>query len=448
MLGAVILLIILILINAVFTCAETAVKASSQMKLEVWAEDGNEKAKRLLTMMEDSTNILYCIHIATTLISVISGAYAACVFAPVLAAFIAEVIPSVAIYTVQIENVCLVLITFALSFIGILLGESIPKRFTMRSPERAALGLFGILKLTLCIFKPFVFLITLFTNGVPRLFGVDPKETADNVTEEDIISMLDTGSEMGTIDSAESEMIQNVFEFDDISVSELCTHRLKVTFLYMDDSVEVWRETVAKTRHIYYPICGENEDDIVAVLNIRKFFGLDSDDIQVVINEAADKPCLVPESKKANSLLADMKKTRNYFAVVIDEYGGTRGVITLHDILEPLVGDLGDEDEDPREEIKVVGDNTWEILGSASIGDVEKALDMELDDEDSDTFGGYVLGVLSMIPDDGATPELETEDLRIKVESVVSRRIEKTLVIRKTEDEKEEERKRKMKEED
>ncbi|MBQ9115494.1 MAG: HlyC/CorC family transporter [Clostridia bacterium] len=439
MLGAAILQIILIALNAVFACAEIAIISTSESKLERIIDDGGKgdkrvkRAKRVLSLVKDSSKALSTIQVAITLASLMGSAYAADNFAEPLAAWLA---PIVGLSLGIVEKACVFAITLVLSYFSIVVGELVPKRLAMKNPEKVALGLSGILKTVSVIFAPFVFILTLSTNAILRLFGIDPDDNGETVTEEDILSMLDTGSESGTIDSSESEMIQNVFEFDDTSVSEICTHRRDVTFLYPEDGIDAWRETIVSSRHTYYPICGANDDDVIAVLNIRNFFRIDCKDTETAIKEAAEKPFFVPENMKADVLLTQMKKARTYFAVVIDEYGGTRGVITLHDVLEVLVGTLGDEDDEPLEAVTVIDENTWEILGSASIGEVEKALDVELGD-DSETFGGYVMGLLGAIPEDGSTVYIETEELKISVCSVSDRRIEKTVVVRKTEDEKE-----------
>jgi len=441
MLGAAILQVILILLNAVFACAEIAIISTSEAKLEKISEEGKgsdkrvKRAKRLIPLIQNSSKALSTIQVAITLASLLGSAYAADNFAEPLAEWLA---PIINVELGILEKLCVFAITIILSYFSIVVGELVPKRLAMKNPEGVALALSGVLRAVSLLFAPFVFVLTVSTNAILRIFGVNPNESDENVTEEDIRIMLDTGSELGTIDSIESEMIQNVFEFDDTSVSEICTHRRNVTFLYLEDGIDVWRDTVVSTRHTYYPICGENDDDVIAVLNIRNFFRLDCNDTEIAIKEAADKPFFVPENMKADVLLAQMRKSRTYFAVVIDEYGGTRGVITLHDVLELLVGTLGDENDEPLEMITVMDDNTWEILGAASIGEVEKSLDLELG-EDSETFGGYIMGILGAIPEDGSTPVAETEDLRIRVVSVFEHRIERVIVIRKTEDEKAEE---------
>ena len=189
--------------------------------------------------------------------------------------------------------------------------------------------------------------------------------------------MLDTGSERGTIDSMENELIQNVFEFDDISISEVCTHRRDVTLLYREDSLDEWRKVITETRHSFYPICGEDVDDILGVLDIKKFFRSDASTVEEVMAAAVEKPYLVPENMKADVLFTNMKTTRNYFAVVVDEYGGMSGVITVHDLLELLVGELGDKEDVRVEDISHVSEDEWRVLGSASLEDVSESLGCE-----------------------------------------------------------------------
>ena len=322
-------------------------------------------------------------------------------------------------------------ITLILSYFSIVFGELVPKRLAMKNAEKMALGMSGTLKFVSCVFAPFVWILTKSTNGLLRLFHIDPNEQGDAVTEEEIRMMLDTGSERGTIDSMENEMIQNVFEFDDISISEICTHRRDVTILYKEDPLSEWKKTIAETRHSFYPICGEDTDDVIGVLNIKKFFRTDNSTPEAVIRAAAEKPYFVPENMKADVLFQNMKETRNYFAIVIDEYGGMSGVVTMHDLLELLVGDLVDKDEEYSLEIEKLGENEWRIAGAASLEKVGEELELSFDAEECDTFGGYIFGLLGAVPDDGTTLELETDDLKIQVVSVEDHRIESTVVRKK-----------------
>ena len=428
MIGAVILQIVLIFLNAVFASAEIAVISTNEAKLEKLSEEGDKKAKRLLSLTKNPSKFLSTIQVAITLAGLLGSAYAADNFAEPLVKWLVGL--GIGISESTLNSICVFVITLILSYFSIVFGELVPKRLAMKNAEKMALGMSGILKFVSCVFAPFVWILTKSTNGLLRLFHIDPNEQGDAVTEEEIRMMLDTGSERGTIDSMENEMIQNVFEFDDISISEICTHRRDVTVLYKEDPLSEWKKTIAETRHSFYPICGEDTDDVIGILNIKKFFRTDNSTPEAVIRAAAEKPYFVPENMKADVLFQNMKETRNYFAIVIDEYGGMSGVVTMHDLLELLVGDLVDKDEEYSLEIEKLGENEWRI-GAASLEKVGEELELSFDTEECDTFGGYIFGLLGAVPDDGTTLELETDDLEIQVVSVEDHRIESTVVRKK-----------------
>ena len=429
MIGAVILQIVLIFLNAVFASAEIAVISTNEAKLEKLSEEGDKKAKRLLSLTKNPSKFLSTIQVAITLAGLLGSAYAADNFAEPLVKWLVGL--GIGISESTLNSICVCVITLSLSYFSIVFGELVPKRLAMKNAEKMALGMSGILKFVSCVFAPFVWILTKSTNGLLRLFHIDPNEQGDAVTEEEIRMMLDTGSERGTIDSMENEMIQNVFEFDDISISEICTHRRDVTVLYKEDPLSEWKKTIAETRHSFYPICGEDTDDVIGILNIKKFFRTDNSTPEAVIRAAAEKPYFVPENMKADVLFQNMKETRNYFAIVIDEYGGMSGVVTMHDLLELLVGDLVDKDEEYSLEIEKLGENEWRIAGAASLEKVGEELELSFDTEECDTFGGYIFGLLGAVPDDGTTLELETDDLEIQVVSVEDHRIESTVVRKK-----------------
>ena len=435
MIGAIILQIVLIFLNAVFAAAEIAVVSTNSAKLEKMAEDGDKKAKKLFSLTKNPSKFLSTIQVAITLAGLLGSAYAADNFAGPLVEWIISW--GVKIPADTLNSICVFVITLILSYFSIVFGELVPKRLAMRNAEKMALGMSGMLKFVSCVFAPFVWILTKSTNGLLRLLHINPDEQDDAVTEEEIRMMLDTGSEKGTIDSMENEMIQNVFEFDDVSISEVCTHRRDVAILYKEDSISEWKQTMAETRHGFYPICGEDSDDVIGVLDSKKFFRIEVSSVEAAIRAAAEKPYFVPENMKADVLFQNMKETRNYFAIVIDEYGGMSGVVTIHDLLELLVGDLADKEDEYVEEIQKTGENEWRIAGSASLEKVGEELDLTFDTEDCDTFGGYIFGLLGAVPDDGSTFELETEDLKIRVDAVEDHRIESTIVQKKEKPEQE-----------
>lgn len=429
MLGAVILQVILIFLNAIFASAEIAVISTNEAKLEKLAENGNKKAKKLIKLKGNSSKFLSTIQVAITLAGFLGSAYAADNFAGPLVGLLEKI--GVPLPTETLTSICVFLITIILSYFSIVFGELVPKRVAMKHSESMALMLAGLLTFVSKAFAPFVWVLSKSTNAMLRLFRIDPNEEEEEVTEEDIRLMIDSGSEQGNIDSMEHEMIKNIFEFDDISVDEVCTHRRDVTFLYKEDSMEEWKNIINSTRHRYYPICDKDADDIVAVLHAAKFFRESYRNAECAICEASEKPYFVPETMKADVLFTNMKETRNHFAIVIDEYGGTSGVITMHDLLELLVGDLGEKGDDYVVEIKKLDDSNWEIFGSASLKDVGEELNIDFDEDDYDTFGGYIFSLLDAIPDDGTQIDLETDELIIRVETIEDHRVERSLVTKK-----------------
>ena len=432
--GYILLQVVLIALNAIFASAEAAFLSINSARIEKIIEEGDKKtrrkAKRLQKLTKDSSRFLSTIQVAITLAGFLGSAFAADSFAQPLTKWFNSLSFMANNKLIVPEVVFVVIITLVLSFFSIVCGELVPKKIAMKNAEKLSLALSGFIRFVSVIFAPIVWILTVTTNGILRIFGINPHEEEEAASEEEIRIMLDTSSEAGAIDSMENEMIQNIFEFDDILISEVCTHRRDVDMLYREDTLDEWREKIVQSRHGLYPICGEGPDDIVGVLNIRKFFRADCKTVEDAIAKACEKPYFVPENMKADVLFTNMKETRNYFAIVVDEYGGTSGVITIHDLLELLVGDMGDKEDVIVEEIVCVNEeeNHWKIIGAASLEKVSAELGVTFEEEDCDTFGGYILGLLGEIPDDGTQLDLETDELTIKVESVADHRIEETFV--------------------
>ncbi len=422
MFGAILLQVVLIFLNAIFASAEIAVISTNEAKLEKLSEEGNKKARTLLKLKGNSSKFLSTIQVAITLAGFLGSAYAADNFATPLVELLLKL--GVKLPVEALTSICVFAITLILSYFSIVFGELVPKKIAMKHSEKMALMLAGLLLFVSRAFAPFVWVLTKSTNATLRLFRINPDDKEEEVTEEDIRMMLASGSEQGTIDSMENEMIRNIFEFDDISVGEACTHRRDVLFLYQDDGIDEWEKIVSETRHKYYPICGKDADDIIGVLDAGKFFRESFANTECAIREASEKPYFVPEAMKADVLFTNMKKSRNHFAVVIDEYGGTSGVITMHDLLELLVGDISAKDDAVTvTEIEKLAENCYRIAGTTSLAEVCDKLGIHIESEDVDTFGGYVISLLSFIPEDGTTHELETEELHIQVEPVDDHRV-------------------------
>ena len=422
--------ILLIFLNAVFACAEIAVISMNQTKLDQLVSKGDKKAKKLSKLTEQPAKFLSTIQVAITLAGFLGSAFAADNFAGYIVNWLYK--EGGPVSKDVINSVSVILVTLILSYFTLIFGELVPKRLAMKKTEQLALGMSGMLRFVSIIFAPIVWLLTVSTNGVLRLLGIDPNAEEEEVTEEEIRMMVDAGSEKGAIDVEEKELIQNVFEFDDLTADEIATHRTEISLLWMDETAEEWEETIHESRHTYFPICEESGDNVIGVLNAKDYFRLADKSRENVLKEAVKPAYLVPEAVKADVLFKNMKKTHNYFAVVLDEYGGMSGNVTMTDLIECIVGDLQEDTEinaEPEKEIEPIDSKTWKISGSAPMDDVIEALGITLEEEsDCDTFGGYVMGIIGTIPEDGTTLTAETEHLSIKVTEIKDHRIEKTVV--------------------
>jgi putative hemolysin len=263
------------------------------------------------------------------------------------------------------------------------------------------------------------------------MLGIDPNSKDDEVTEEEIRFMVEAGRESGVIDEDEKEMIQNVFEFDNVNVGKFATHRTEVSILWTDESVEEWDKTIRHSRHSRYPICDQTVDNVIGVLDTKIYFRIKDKSRENIMKTSVKPPYFVPENVRADVLFEHMKKSRKHFAVVLDEYGGMNGVVTINDLIEQIVGDINEDDDvdvNATPDIVRIDSKTWKINGSASLEDVAEELGVSLPIDDYETFGGYVFGVNGVVTDDGSSFELDSDGMHIKVLKVSDRKIEKTLV--------------------
>lgn len=436
MIGAIILQIVLIFCNAVFASAEIAVISMNDTKLKHLTQEGNTRAKKLTLLTEQPAKFLATIQVAITLAGLLGGAFAADNFAEPLVDFL--IAQGIAIPRSVLHSAAVVLITLILTYFSLVFGELVPKRIAMKKAESMALGMSGMLYFVSRICAPLVWLLTNSTNFVLKLLGINPNEEEEVVTEEEIKMMLAEGNEQGTIQVEESKMIQNIFEFDDTFVDQVSTRRRDVVFLYLKDEETVWEKTIKESRFTYYPICGENQDDIIGVLDTKDYFRSEDKSMEYVMEHAVDKPFFVPEGMRANVLLGKMKQTRKYFAVVLDEYGGMSGIVTLHDLIETLVGDLEEEEVPPKpEDIEKINENIWKIQGYTDLSDVAEALDIELPTETYDTFSGMICGAIGRVPAEGENFTCEIYGMKIEVKDVKNHMI-KYAVVQKLEKEEDE----------
>lgn len=425
-----VLQIFLILINAVFACAEIAVISMNDTKLSKLAATGDNRALKLTMLTSQPARFLSTIQVGITLAGFLASAFAADNFSQRLVNLLVNL--GVKIPETTLATISVILITLILSYFTLILGELVPKRLAMRNAEKLALGMSGIIYFVSKVFSPIVSLLTVSTNCILRLLGIDPLAAEEAVTEEEIRMMVDEGSEKGTIDADEKEMIQNVFEFDNKTARDVMTHRTEVSLLWLDESIEQWEKTIIESRHNVYPICDETTDDIVGILSSKEYFRIREKTRENIMQFAVKPAYFVPESVRADLLFQNMKNNRQHFAIVLDEFGGMDGIVTMNDLLEELVGDLEDDMSVPEEPLAIerIDSETWKIRGSAPLGEVVEQLGVPLPENEYDTFGGLVFGRLGYIPDDGSTPELDEYGLHIKVSKIVDHQLEKAIVCR------------------
>lgn len=422
--------VVLIALNALFAGAETAIIGMNDSRIAKLAEDGDKRAKKLAKLTSKPSKFLATIQVAITLAGFLGSAFAADAFSGKIAAWLIDLGADIPVSV--LDKIVLVLITLVLSYATIVFGELVPKRMAMKNPEKQALKMAGFICFTAALFRPFVWFLTASTNLVLRIFGIDPNADVENVSEEDIKMMVDVGSEKGTIDDDEKEFIENIFEFDDLTAGEIATHRTEIELLWLEEDTKVWDETIRQSRHTRYPICSETVDNVVGVLSERDYFRLEVGDRDDIMKNAVKPAYFVPETVKADVLFRNMKNTHNSFAVVLDEYGGVTGIVTMNDLIERLVGDFnveGAENEEKEElSIEKIGEDLWAIRGNVALEELEEALEIELSKEDYDTFSGLVFSELGSIPEDGSEFEIEIGRLDIKVTEVDEHQIKSATV--------------------
>ena len=407
--------LILITLNAVFACAEIAVISMNKTKIARLSAAGDKRAEKLAKLTEQPARFLSTIQVGITLAGFLASAFAAENFSDRFVNWLINI--GVKIPANTLDTIAVVAITLILSYFTLVLGELVPKRVAMKKAEQLALRMSSFVYFISKLFAPLVWLLTTSTNGILQLLGMDPHAEDNVITEEEIRMMVYEGSKKGAIDHSENEMIQNIFEFDDKTAEEVMTHRTEVSVLWVDESDEQWEKTITESTHSYYPVCDETTDNVIGVLRTKDYFRIKDKTRANIMKQAVKPAYFVPETVRTDVLFRNMKKTRNHFAVVLDEHGGMSGIITMNDLLEELVGDLEDDASVPEEPplIERIDSRTWKLQGSTPLKLVAKQLGVTLPVEDYDTFAGFVFGLLGFIPEDGSTPELEAYGLTIKV---------------------------------
>lgn len=428
----------LILINAFFAAAEMAIVSVNKNKIRMLAQDGNKKAKLLLNLYEEPNKFLSTIQVAITLAGFLASAVAATAMSDDIAGFLARFgIP----YGTQIA---IVFVTLVLAYITLVFGELYPKRMALQYSEKIAM--FSV-KPVLFISKvsaPFVWLLSKSVAFLLRATGVKDANIEEQYSEEEIRSLLEVGQETGLIKEIGKEMINSIFEFDDKLAYEVMTPRTDVYMININDKVADYVDELLETRHARIPVYEKDIDNIIGILYVKDFtiearkHGFENVNIKSLLR----KPYLVPESKNIDDLFRELQESKVHIAILIDEYGGFGGIVTIEDLIEEVMGNIDDEYDDYEAKIEKIDDNTYMIDGQYYIDDLNEELFLNLESEEHETIGGLIMDFLGEIPDEDETGEriVEIDNCTFKIESVKDRRIDKVKLYITPQEKKENER--------
>lgn len=437
-----VLLLLLVLINAFFAMSEIAVISLNDNKVKKMAEDGDKRAKTVLKLTENSGKFLSTIQIGITLAGFLTSASASETFADMLAGLFSQTTVEKALGAGIIRSASVVVITIIMSYFSLVLGELVPKKIAMQKSEKISFTVAPVLLFFSRIFSPFVRLLSASTNAVLRLIRIDPHADEETVTEEEIRLMVDVGEEKGVIEDVQKDMINGIFEFDDMTAAEVMTHRTDMDAIDIADSLEECINTAINSGHSRIPVFEEDIDNIIGIVYIKdllKYVGKTLP--KGIIKQVMREPLFVPESKICSELFTEMTAKHIQMAVVVDEYGGTAGIVSMEDLIESIFGNIQDEYDNEDEEINKINETTFTIEGIMNIDEFSEETGIELPEGEYETVAGFLISRLGFLPKDGELNEIDFENVKFTVLSVENRRIEKVrveVVKPPEEDEKEE----------
>lgn len=429
-----IFLILIIAFSVILRLAESAVILLSDANPDKLSADSDKHSARLKNILSKPDKFTYAAR-ALNMLSLIFGGVVSAVFyeKPLASLIKGSGLNMTELGMTLLSDFIIILIY---SFFLFIFCETVPRKLAAKNPQKSILRLWWLISFISKLMLPFVWTANIISKGILWLLGINPGSYEDSITEEEILMMSDAGAESGAIDEVENRIIKNVFAFDDMTAEQICTHRTDVSVLWASDSSDVWEETIHRTRHSVFPICGENVDNVIGILNAKDYFRLEDKSKESIMANIVREPYFVHENMKADRLFAQMKQNdADHFAVVVDEYGGMSGIITITDLVEELVGDFTDA-ESIEDRFEKIGDNLWNVPGITGLADIAEELDLSLPADKYDTFGGYVIAMLGEIPKDGTQVHLNTDELTINIMEIKHHRIEKCRISKITADEK------------
>lgn len=428
--GTAVLLVLLqfvfVFINAFFAASELAVMQLTPTRLRRQIEEGDKKAERILKMVESPSVFLSTIQIAITLAGYLGAAFAADNFAEPIANWLYYGLNFQVLAYGVLNTLVVVLLTIVLAYFTLVLGELVPKQIALARPYEVAKLASGVIAGLAKVLKPAIRLISASTRGVLRLFGLTDTRDEEPVTEDEIRMMVDASQETGNIDANEREMIENVFELNNTLARDVMTHRVDVVAIEADAEIQEILDIIESSGMSRFPVYDDSLDNVLGVLNARTYLLNLRRREPKTVRELLRPACFVPETVQANVLLRDMQTRKDHLAIVLDEYGGFSGLVSLEDLIEEIVGNIYDEFDSPEEpEIQEIGENLWRVAGDIDIDVLADRLDVDLPaDREFDTLGGLVFSTLSSIPADGQRVTVEACGLHVETEPVIDHAVE------------------------
>ncbi|HEX2926298.1 MAG TPA: hemolysin family protein [Ruminiclostridium sp.] len=434
MLTRIILLVILILLNAFFSGSEIALISLNDKIIKKQAEEGDKKAKQLHNFLSEPSRFLATIQIGITLAGFLASAFATESFVDELAGTLVKT--GIPLSGSVIRSISLIIITIILSYFTLVFGELIPKRLAMQKAEALSGIAVGPLTFLSRVTNPFVRFLTFSTNFFIKIFGGNPAGgDSEKVTEEEIRMMMEVGEERGVIQDTEKEMIDNIFEFDNKHVSEIMTHRTNIAGIPADSDLEYVLYVMNRDKYTRVPVYNENIDNIVGILHVKDLLEFTQNHEKGFdLKKISRSPYFVPESKRTDELFKEMQKNKVHLAVVIDEYGGTAGIVTIEDLLEEIVGNIFDEYDIEQKDVEYLENGAYIFDGAISLDKVREVLDEELPVDEFDTLGGFILDLLGRIPKSDEKPSTEFGNIVFRVVQMEGKRIVKIQADKKTSD--------------
>jgi putative hemolysin len=427
----IIILIVLTAISGILSSLEIALSSSNKNKVKSLAEDGSKQAQRLLSAMNNPGKFFATTQFYITFIAYFMGAFTAALFTEPLAKLLVHT--GLPLTENVAELTTFIIITACLTYLALVFGELVPKRIVLQNPMPFALKTIGFLNFLSIIGLPFVKALSISSTIVLKIMGIKDKTSAnDIITREDVRLMVEASGEHGHIAENEQDMIENIFEFDKLTADDVCTHRIDVVALPIDADFNQITDLFIKEKYTRLPVYDGNLDNVIGILHTKDIipYLAQKSDVPFDLRTILREPYFVLSSKRTDELLQEMRKKKICMAVVIDEYGGMTGIVSIDDLIEPIMGSIKDEYDYDEEipEISEISENNYRIRGSTPLETVRDFLELSLPTDDYDTLSGFVVGFLGYIPQENETPQINYENFTFKVERVQERRIATVLV--------------------